>query len=339
MRPLALCVAMLLLGARAFAQVLPADAGPSAELSDLSRRVADLQSILEREFGLKEVLVGGGSAREILDSLYFGKPLRPRDIDLFVVADDKVTRKRAFQIARRLRSAAAEELTLTDIEPRPRGNPTLPPSIAYNAGYGFFLKGTDGTTFDFSLFHSRGDLALNGALNIDTIMLRLRKGQTITGLVNQMRGKSYREVVAQGTVLDIYRGYEAWQQNRLAVAHPAEVASKPVLWTIRLARSFGRAGYQSLPPDVVDLLREADASGSPPFRLQLASRYLERLLADPQARVELEMVKKAGVLQRHDDVRPLLRGPRAWRVDPLRQRLEASARPAGRSARTQGARR
>jgi hypothetical protein len=313
----------LLLGAPLRAQRLAASAPISPELRALSDRLAGVQAVLARELGIKELLIGGGSSRAVLDNLYFGKPLDARDIDLFVVADRKVTPGLMRKAAARLQAAWPGQQLQGDAELRPRGNPALPPrqSARYNAGYGIFLREPTGEVLDLSFYHSRQDLGLNGCLNIDTIMIPLRGARSLTAVAESLRGKSYTTAARAGLVLDEHDGYRGWQDNRLEVAHPAELTSKPVLWSIRLARAYGKASYNELPAGVVELLREGDAQVKTRPRTKLVSRYLQRLLDDKHADVELKMVRQAGVLQSHAGVRRLLGAPSRWSVDNLKQRL------------------
>lgn len=320
---------LLLLGTPSQAQTLRRDAPISPELRALSDRLAVVQHVLAQELGVKQIYVGGGSSRTVLDNLYFGKPLQTRDIDLFVVADRKVTPAYAQSVANRLLAAQSQLVQQGGMERRPRGNPAVSPreSAHYNAGYGFFLRQPDGEVLDISFYHTPADLGLNGCLNVDTVMIPLRSSETLGAVANKLRGKSYPQAVRRGLVVDDHDGYRGWQDNRLTVAHPAELTSKPVLWTIRLARSFGKAEYNELPKDVVDLLRKGDAQVSTRPRTQLVSRYMQRLLEDGRADVELNMVKAAGVLQHHAGARRLLGSPRSWQPDTLRARLAAKAAP------------
>jgi hypothetical protein len=329
-RVLGCALGLLLLATPVQAQELRRDAPISPELGALSDRLVAVQRLLAQEFGVKQIYVGGGSSRTVLDNLYFGKPLQTRDIDLFVVADRKVTPAYVQRVASRLLAAQPGQVVLQGaMERRPRGNPALSPeaSARYNAGYGFFLRRPDGEVLDISFYHTPADLGLNGCLNVDTVMIPLRNGATLGDVANELRGKRYAQAVRRGIVVDDHDGYKGWQENRLNVAHPAELTSKPVLWTIRLARSFGKAEYNELPKEVVDLLRQGDAQVSTRPRTQLVSRYMRRLLEDGRAEVELKMVKDAGVLQHHAGTRRLLGSPRNWQADKLRARLAAKAAP------------
>jgi len=178
---------------------------------------------------------------------------------------------------------------------------------------------------DISFYHTPADLGLNGCLNIDTVMIPLRSNETLSDVAGKLRGKSYAKAVGRGLVVDDHGGYKGWQENRLKVAHPAELTSKSVLWTIRLARSFGKAEYNELPPEVVEVLRKGDAQVRSRPKSQLVSRYMQRLLDDPRAEVELKMVKDVGILQRHAGARRLLGSPGGWQVNTLRERLAAAA--------------
>lgn len=316
----------------ALAQRLGRDAALPPSVHDLSGRLAALQRVLEREFGLGELYLGGGSSRAVLDAVYFGKELKTRDIDLFVVPGRKVNERFAATVASRLQAGIATPLVLSSLEKRPRGNGALagPAAARYNAGFGFFLTEPGGDVFDLSLYHTRGDLALNGAFDIDTIMIPVRAGETLAKQLERLRGKSYGQAVREGLVVDRYQGYRSWQKNRLRVAHPAELQSKPALWAIRAARSFGKAGYESLPAEVVKNLAVGDERFHQRPPLTLVKRYLERLLNDPHPERELKLVQQTGVLARHPGVVRLLGAPSTWTPEQLRARLaraNAGAKP------------
>jgi len=282
--------------APAAAQELSRDAEPGRVLSELSAQIESIQGALDRDFGLDRISLGGGSARAVLDAIYFGKPLDPRDVDLMVVAGRQVSAADARRIGRAL-ERAIPGATLVGVEARPRGNPRLPPdeSHRYVAGHGFFLS-IGGRRFDVSLYHQQEDLDLNGALDIDTIRLPLDGGRTLLDVHDGMRGLTYRRAINAGLVSDPHRGYRAWQRNRLRVVHPAEIESKPALWSIRLARSYGRAGYREMPDQVVGLLRRAAAANDNQPDPKLVKRYLGRLLGDPRAESELAWVARTGLI-------------------------------------------
>jgi len=325
---------LVLLTSAAQAQTLRRDAPISAELRGLSDTLSGVQRLLSREYDVKQLYVGGGSSRTILDHLYFGKPLSTRDIDLFIVADRKVTAPFVKRVADQVLASDPSLVLQGAMERRPRGNPALAPAESgrYNAGWGFFVRRPSGEVLDISFYHTPADLGLNGCLNIDTVMIPLRSTETLSDVAGKLRGKSYAKAVRRGLVVDDHDGYKGWQENRLKVAHPAELTSKPVLWTIRLARSYGKAQYNELPREIVETLRRGDAQVESRPRSQLVSRYMQRLLEDPRADVELKMVRDAGVLQRHAAARRLLGSPRGWEVETLRARLAAKAAAKKRSA-------
>jgi len=307
--------------APASAQELARSAEPGGELGELSAQIEGIQSALRHQLGLDRISLGGGSARAVLDAIYFGKPLDPRDVDLMVVAGRQVSASDARRIGRAL-ERAIPGARLVGVEPRPRGNPRLPPaeSQRYNAGHGIFLS-IGGRRFDVSLFHQQEDLDLNGALDIDTIRLPLDRGRTLLDTFDRMRGLSYRRAVKAGLVSDPHRGYRAWQRNRLRVVHPAEIESKPALWSIRLARSYGRAGYREMPDQVVGLLRRAAAANDNQPDPELVKRYLGRLLEDPRADSELEWVVRTGLIDQGAIASHLRRPTRSARVTSRRRAM------------------
>jgi hypothetical protein len=320
---ISLVVLLLMAALPAMGQRLDRGAPLPPELRGLSDRLALFQSVLARDFGLDAIYVGGGSSRAVLDAIYFGKELKTRDVDLFAVPGRKVTARFAGTIGARLKATYPQPLELADLEKRPRGNGQLAGRAAarYNAGFGVFLKEPGGDVFDLSLYHTRADLGLNGALNVDTIMIPLRAGETLWQHVEKMRGMSYGKAVRQGLVVDDHAGYKGWQQNRLSVAHPDELRSKPVLWAIRAARAFGKAGYENLPRAVTSAVKDGEHRYRVRPSLKLVKRYMQRLLDDPHADRELKMVKQTGVLQQHGGVVRLLGSPSRWTPERLRERL------------------
>ncbi|NUM41768.1 MAG: hypothetical protein HUU45_09080, partial [Leptospiraceae bacterium] len=77
---------------------------PSPELTAISNRIEEFRANLAQHFGIKDIFVGGGSSRAILDHLYDGKPLEMRDLDIFVVAGREVTEDWARSIGQKLES-------------------------------------------------------------------------------------------------------------------------------------------------------------------------------------------------------------------------------------------
>lgn len=311
-------------GAPGLAQTLAKDAPVPPRLETLSDQLAIFQRRLHDQHGIDQIYIGGGSSRAILDALYFGKPLQTRDIDIFVVPNRKVTRGWAGKMAEDLMAGFPGKLALQNLEQRPRGNPALPEDrrYRYNAGYGFFLKQPNGEVFDISFYHRPADLDLNGCLNVDTVMIPLRSNETLTQLVDKMRGRRYATLARKGVVHDRYSGYKGWQKNRYKVVHWAELESKPELWSIRLARSFGKAGKKRLPAEAIARLHAVDRRHTKRPSRTLVVRYLSRMLADPNAEAELEMVKQAGLLDTKGVTR-LLGPSQSWTVTSLRDRIAA----------------
>ena len=323
----------------ALALRLPDNYKVAPEVRNLSQRLLRLQRALKRDLGIDGLSIGGGSARDLLDAVYLGKPLAMRDLDLVAVAGHALAPQEVQRVGQVLKSAMKDVGDVSPVESRRRGNPFLPEPqrYQYNAGFGIFLNAKDGLIYDLSLFHGPRALNLNGALNIDTIRIPLRRGRSLEQQIQHWRGRSYSDVVRHGLVVDAHGGYGGWQRHDLRVAHATEVASKPVLWTIRLARSFGKAGYRRLPVEVLKLLRKSDQKNSGRPAPQLIARYVARLLADKDSAREWAMVKQAGVLQSHASARAVLGKPNEWTLQRVAARVLGNVSQVGRPMRAASA--
>lgn len=311
----------------AYAQTLTRLA-PSPELTAISNRIEEFRANLAQHFGIKDIFVGGGSSRAILDHLYDGKPLEMRDLDIFVVAGREVTEDWARSIGQKLESPTLGKFSDKDLRPRPRGNPALPlpQRHRYNAGFGFFWLGGTPDIFDISIFHQVTDLQLNGIFDIDTVMIPVR-GSFIEGLRQSLVGKDYATVVREGGVLDRFQGYSAWRKQNLTIIHWDEIDRDPVLNGIRVARTMAKVGKQSLSRADEAHIKTSIAQATNTNRLQIV-RNLLKLLDDKTAPEQIQILLRWGVFKMIDQ--SLDQALAKVKVETLREAFALQASSLGR---------
>lgn len=259
-------------------------------ITALSRMISSIQKDLHSKFGIDKIYIGGGSSLAILDHVTQGKPISYRDLDIFVVAGQKVTSELAEKIGRQLESDLIGTYSGKDLRPRPRGNPELnrKESAKYNAGYGFFWT-KENEAVDLSIFHSEKDLRLNGIFNIDEVMIPLDYKTSLAKLVAKSR-------TGLPPLDDPDQGYESWKEKNPEVVHWAEVQRDPQLQAIRMIRSYAKLGVVKLPSEVTTKLAKlVESSGE--TQIFQVTRGLIKLLADPGAAEELKSLSKLGIFK------------------------------------------
>ena len=272
-----------------------------AHVEKLSTWLNILQRGLYEKYKIDTVYIGGGSSRAILDYFYSNKqqPLVMRDFDVFLVAHQKIDS----QYARELGETIAKtypligSLSVADLRPRPRVNPTLPPpeNFTYNAGYGFFfLKGDD--ILDLSIYHTMADLGLNGIFDVDTVMIPLRYDTSLLDFFTNTlsQSKDYDILVQSGKILDKHRGYQSWRQKAPKVVKWGDIERDPMLGAIRVIRTFGKVGVKTPDTQTMNTIKQLIAS-EPQIqnRLQIV-RNLLKLLEDKNFASEIRSLWSLG---------------------------------------------
>src|SRR5688572_5192358 len=95
-------------------------------IQQLSKWLEKVQRAQADFFPQTEMLIGGGSARDILDHILFDQPLATRDIDLFLVNGGTVAPERAKVFFELLENDGLGHLKTAQLRDKKRCNPALP---------------------------------------------------------------------------------------------------------------------------------------------------------------------------------------------------------------------
>lgn len=175
-------------------------------------------------------------------------------------------------------------------------------ALGHNAGYGFFwLK--DSNIFDLSIYHSRGDLALNGILNFDMVMIPL-KDETLESWFDKNKDKSVEQLLKRRLVVDEHGGYVDWLKKDGKLVNDLNIAADPHIVSIRLARSFAKIGRIGLPDALKETLQQA-LERPPKNRLQII-RNLEKMIEDKVAYSELKTLQSIGFFKIYPELDQIL---------------------------------
>lgn len=227
---------------------------PKVDVHQLSQWLAKVQKAQAELFPGTELLIGGGSARDVLDHVLFERPLVTRDIDVFIVNGSRVDPERARAFYDRLAAAGLGSLKTTALRAKKRCNPALPAPMRYRyvVGYGAHFFRKDYPILSLGLLHTSYDLHLNGLLNIDKIYLRLSRGETFEGFCLRLLASrvSYRNLPEAGFIQDNSDGYRAWVESQPRMINWEEAERSPARLAIRITRSFAKAGCAELPWEV-----------------------------------------------------------------------------------------
>ena len=225
---------------------------PSKELNTLSAWIERIQRLAHAEFGYGSLWIAGGSSRTILDHVYFKKPLKMRDLDIFFVAGKKEEEATAWRLADRIQEAGIARFERRVIRPKSRVNPHLPEDeqLTYKAGFGIHLIHDTLPILSLSIFHEMKDLELNGIMNVDKIMIRLEASKTlITFCGTELVGTPYWKLTQQNVIEDKFNGYEAWVEKKPEILNWLSLSVEPPMKSIRvLRRSFSPANPACLSP-------------------------------------------------------------------------------------------
>lgn len=286
----------------------------SADFQKLNSTLSHFQQQIAERFGIKDVYIGGGSARAILDHIYFDKPLVMRDLDVFVVANRQVDFDYAKSIGSALGGEELGRFSEENLRPRPRANPSLPIPQRYehNAGYGFFFidekASQKSAIFDLSIYHSPDDLKLNGILDFDTIMIKLDSKQDLSSWARSLEVNQQLipadQLHQSKKILDPKGGYDSWVSRRVKIENWDHIIKEPGQVTIRLARSLGKIGATEFAPEDAARIRTILQGEKSDNYLQFVRNML-KLFEDPAAAVELKILASVGAFER---ISPTLQG-------------------------------
>jgi hypothetical protein len=248
-----------------------------------------------------EMLIGGGSARDILDHVLFGRPLVTRDIDLFLVKGSEVGPFRAKVFFELLEKRGLGKLKTSALRAKKRCNPALPKPERYDyvVGYGaHFFRGSF-PILSLTLLHTARDLELNGLLNIDKIYLRVQPGETLEAFCQRLVDSkaTYENLAELGFTLDETEGYRAWVESRPELMNWHEMERAPIRHAIRVTRSFAKAGCTELPAEVSERFRKIVALAPKVDDEAEFRRGFIKVFSDRHWAQELNTLARLGVLE------------------------------------------
>jgi hypothetical protein len=245
----------------------------------LAAWLAPIQEILLRR-GYRHSYIGGSSAREILDLIFFGSRISLRDLDIYLV---KHGTAQPADISVLCEDICGE---IGPLREKRRANPALPGEACYGylAGYGVHVSSPDRPILSLSVLHRTSDLALNGLFDIDTIFLVVPNDKPFHWYAERVRRDT------ADLVLDPYDGYRAWLAHSPRIVHWAEVERCYTRSAFRIVRSLAKAGHLRIPASLAKEYRRRrppDVVIDDPVELQ---RDLRKVLCDRYWIEELAML-------------------------------------------------
>jgi hypothetical protein len=267
----------------------------SLETLKLSQWIYQFQKPLAQRHNLKKIYIAGGSSLAILDTAYFDKNLKMRDLDVLVDANQIVTEEYADEVGKSLDTPETGIYCSQDLRPRIRANDNIPGSagLNYNAGYGFFVT-QENNIFDLSLFHSKSDLKLNGIMNTDTVMIPLEYPKTLADFIYETKNSTYENLLNKKSIEEEDDGYISWLNKSPIISHWADVKKDPVYVGIRIIRSLNKMAID-FPGSWESALRDLVKTKKDTNKLQLV-RHIIKVLGDLNAAQELKMLQRIGIL-------------------------------------------
>jgi nicotinic acid mononucleotide adenylyltransferase len=259
----------------------------------------DLQLIikeLKNQFGVRELYIGGGTARSVLQTALQNKPFVFRDFDLLVSVgngseNQKVTFAQAFELGSSLEKNGLGVFSKENLRPRPRANPRLanPTEAAnYNAGFGFFVDSKSAIEYDITLFHSKDDFELNGILDIDQLQIRVKEGQSLKELMANPRALKAATMAPRGALERVLNG------GGQIVNWPA-VQKDPLMISIRLVRALGKSNGLPLDGPTRNRLQELVQVRQLKIDTLQIARNLLKLMNDKDWAIELQELANLGI--------------------------------------------
>ena len=244
-----------------------------------------------RAAGLTDVAVGGASAPALLDHLFAGRELRMRDFDLVVVAGRPVDAELLRRIGEAL-DAPDFRFLPRYVYPRRRARGG---SELWTAGWGAIWDAL-GVEVDVSVFHDEAALELNGLMDVDRILVPVPDGVSLAKAAGRLLHAGSADAArAAGLVVDRCGGYAGWTSGAPALVATHAVHASPIESAIRIVRTCAtKLGLERLDERLAAPLRIAIRQGHQRGDRFLRVRNVVKLLHDPQAGVELEMLHALG---------------------------------------------
>jgi hypothetical protein len=272
------------------------------DIKTLSKWLEEMQRVQVDFVPDAEMLIGGGSARDILDHVLFNRPLNTRDIDIFLVKGSTVSPTRTRLFFDLLEEKGLGRLKTSVLRAKTRCNPALPKPQRYHytVGYGAHFFRPEFPILSLSIVHTARDLELNGLLNIDKIYLRVRPDETLERFCRRILESrvSYKDLASQGFIQDQTDGYRAWVEARPLMLNWPEAERSPARIAIRITRSFAKAGWAELPVEVRERFREMVAQYPQIDDEVEFRRGFVKVFSDRYWTEELKTLAGIGVLQR-----------------------------------------
>lgn len=220
-----------------------------ARLAWLSDWLSPLQEILLRR-GYQTLYIGGSSAREILDAIFFGAPLSLRDLDVYLLKYGAVQASDVEALCRDITAAKLAEVG--PLREKRRANPRLSKEACYQylAGFGAHLYAKNKPILSLGVLHYPSDLLLNGLFDIDTTFLVVDASKRFSLYQEQVSlyQNSDEPLCHSGLFLDPHQGYLAWRKRSPKIVHWEEVERSYARSALRMVRSLAKASVLTLPP-------------------------------------------------------------------------------------------
>ncbi len=267
------------------------------DLINLNNQILTLQSSLESLFNINKMVICGGSARAILDYIYYKKPLNMRDLDIVLVLPQNFDENYIRHIANFLEEQNVGNFLTNSFDSRLRKLPSQPnEDPLYNAGYGFYLVSDSGPILDLSFFKKESDIELNGLMDIDTVKIVLEKNESLIHFIEESRKKTLNDSILEGKVIDPHHGYLSWVGGNPTIIRWDEIERDPHLHILRLIRGYMKMNLNSFSANLSKILKDLCLRVSLKQTRRL-SQYLLKILDDDLAYKELKLSQKLGVFQ------------------------------------------
>ncbi|HUS64455.1 MAG TPA: hypothetical protein VMZ28_07915 [Kofleriaceae bacterium] len=302
MRRALVLLLLVALAGRARADDPPDRAATDAVLRRLSNELP--------KFGIGDLHIVGGGALALARAAREGQPLAWNDIDVRGVASGPLDRALVERIARRLTLHGWSEV----LEPGPMDFLVREPrkTALREQGFGLRMQHASGLRFDVAILRAPSDLALSGYNNAESLMVPLRRGDTVDTILRRLGTGSDDEVVAAGALAEPHGNAKKVLKRQLVLSNRYKARAEPELAALRFLRAkekLSRGGGQVhagasgrwLQANVRRLISEAPEVADPsyPFQVQEQAQALLRS-RNPEL---LREAKRMGL-----DVRALARG-------------------------------
>lgn len=262
--------------------------------------------------------VAGGSARAVLDHVFFGTELAWNDLDVFVVLPEReIDAGRAVEIARALEEGGVGTFLPETMVERVRPD-AHDETIVHKAGHAVAFKTPyQRQKLDIGLIPESCGLPLNGLFTIERVQIPINGAWGLSDFIGRAedefascrklcgdaaraRNLAYHRLRDAGLVIDHGGGgYELWLRGEVAIHNRNYLKHDPWGMAIRIVRMYAKVGQQ-LPPALREEMRAASGKKIELEDRQRFERHLFRLLRDLKAAEELKTLGDTGFLERFD---------------------------------------